>query len=432
MSTVYLPENVEYVDSTSFSICSNLFAINVDPNNQYLTSVDGILMTKDQTRLIAFPTAKQGSFVAPDSLTEIDDFSFWSCSGLTSVILNDSITAIKRATFSSCTGLCSITIGSGVTSIENNAFYYCHALTDVYYNGTKKDRNDKLTIVEDGNNYLLNATWHYALEITTQPKSATVANGKTATFKVVAKGGTVSYQWYYSKDNGAKWTKMSGKTSTSISVKASATTNGYLYRCVAKNTKYTETSESAKLTVSGVKPKIIVQPKAATVKTGKSNTFKVVAAGSGLKYQWYYSKDNGTKWTKMSGKTTASLKVKGSATTNGYLYRCKITNTKGSVTSKSVKLTVSGVKPKIVVQPKAVSVKPGKTAKFSVVAAGTGLKYQWYYSKNAGKSWTKMSGRTAATLSVKGSKTNNGYLYRCVVKNTKGSVTSKNAKLTVK
>ena len=41
----------------------------------------------------------------------------------------------------------------------------------------------------------------------------------------------------------------------------------------------------------------------------------------------------------------------------------------------------------------------------------------------------KVSG---AQLSVKGSKTNNGYLYRCVVKNTKGSVTSKNAKLTVK
>ncbi len=271
------------------------------------------------------------------------------------------------------------------------------------------------------------------LEITTQPKSVTVANGKNATFKVVGKGnGSISYQWYYSKDNGAKWTQYSDKTSASLSVKASATNNGYLYRCVINNADYSETSESAKLTVSGIKPKIVVQPSKLTVTISYKGTFKVVAAGSGLKYQWYYSKDNGTKWTKMSGKTTASLKVKGSATTNGYLYRCKITNTKGSVTSKSVKLTVSGVKPKIVVQPKAVSVKSGKTAKFSVVAAGTGLKYQWYYSKNAGKSWTKMSGKTAATLSVKGSKTNNGYLYRCVVKNTKGSVTSKNAKLTVK
>ena len=278
----------------------------------------------------------------------------------------------------------------------------------------------------------MDVTVYFPVEIITQPKSQTVANGKTAKFTVKVSDEDATYQWYYSKDNGANWTKLNGKTSATLSVKASATTNGYLYRCIAKVGSVKVTSKNAKLTVSGVKPKIVVQPKKATVKNGKSNTFKVVAAGSGLKYQWYYSKDNGTKWTKMSGKTSASLKIKGSATTNGYLYRCKITNTKGSVTSKSVKLTVSGVKPKIVVQPKAASVKSGKTAKFTVVAAGTGLKYQWYYSKNAGKTWTKMSGKTAATLSVKGSKTNNGYLYRCVVKNTKGSVTSKNAKLTVK
>ena len=275
-------------------------------------------------------------------------------------------------------------------------------------------------------------TFKEVLSFTTQPKSVTVAYGKTATFTVAASSEDVQYQWYYSKNNGKEWIEWAGKTSDTATVKASATTNGYLYRCKITKDGEILTSEAAKLTVSGVKPKIIVQPKAATVKTGKSNTFKVVAAGSGLKYQWYYSKDNGTKWIKLSGKTSASLKIKGSATTNGYLYRCKITNDKGSVTSKAVKLTVSGVKPKIVVQPKAVSVKSGKTAKFTIVAAGASLKYQWYYSKNAGKTWTKMSGKTAATLSVKGSKTNNGYLYRCIVKNSKGSVTSKNAKLTVK
>ena len=362
----------------------------------------------------------------------IDNYAFNGCTGLKSIVFPESITSIGEYAFYNCTGLKSVTLPNSKMNVDGFAFYGCSALTDVYYIGTPTDRDNNLTIEESSNGPLLNATWHYELAFTTQPKSVTVANGKTATFKVVAKGGTVSYQWYYSKDNGTKWTKMSGKTSASLSVKASTTTNGYLYRCVAKNAKYTETSKNAKLTVSGVKPKIVVQPKAATVASGKSNTFKVVAAGSGLKYQWYYSKDNGTKWTKMSGKTSASLKIKGSATTNGYLYRCKITNTKGSVTSKSVKLTVSGVKPKIVVQPTAATVKSGKTAKFTVVAAGTELKYQWYYSKNAGKTWTKMSGKTAATLSVKGSKTNNGYLYRCVVKNTKGSVTSKNAKLTVK
>ena len=104
--------------------------------------------------------------------------------------------------------------------------------------------------------------------------------------------------------------------------------------------------------------------------------FMVVAAGTGIKYLWFYSKDNGAKWVKWSGKTKASVNVTASAANSGTMYRCVVKNTKGSVTSSAVKMTVSGVKPKIVVQPKAVSVKSGKTAKFTVVAAGTGLKYQ--------------------------------------------------------
>ena len=268
--------------------------------------------------------------------------------------------------------------------------------------------------------------------ILVQPKKVTVASGKMGTFTVVAAGTGLSYQWYYSTNNGSTWKKWSGKTTDTASAKGTVKTNGNLYRCEITNDKGTVTTSNAKLTVSGVKPRITAQPKAAKVKLNKTVKFKVVASGVGLTYQWYYSANNGTTWKKMSGKTSATLKVKGTAKTNGYLYRCKVTNEKGTVTSKSAKLTVTGVKPKIVVQPKAVSVKSGKTAKFTVVAAGASLKYQWQYSKNSGKTWTKMSGKTKATLSVKASKSNKGYMYRCVVKNTKGSVTSKGAKLTVK
>ena len=77
------------------------------------------------------------------------------------------------------------------------------------------------------------------------------------------------------------------------------------------------------------------------------------------------------------------------------------------------------------------SVGSKRISKFTVAAAGSGLKYQWQYSKNKGKTWTNLSGKTSATLSVTVSKTNNGYLYRCIVKNTKGSVTSTAAKLTM-
>ncbi len=269
-------------------------------------------------------------------------------------------------------------------------------------------------------------------EVVTQPKAQTVANGKTAKFTVAALGKGVKYQWYYSTNNGTKWTKWSGKTSASVSVTGSAKTNGNLYRCEITKGDYRSTSKSAKLTVSGVKPRITAQPKKTTVAVGETATFKVVAAGTGLKYQWYYSKDNGAKWVKWSGKTKASVNVTASAANNGTMYRCVVKNTKGSVTSSAVKMTVSGVKPRILTQPKAVTVKSGKTVKFTVAAAGVGLKYQWQYSKNGGKTWTKLSGKTSATLSLKAAKKNNGWLYRCVVKNDIGSVNSKGVKLTVK
>ena len=245
-------------------------------------------------------------------------------------------------------------------------------------------------------------------------------------------GSSLKYQWYYSKDNGAKWTKWSGKTSASVSVVAGEKTNGYQYRCVVKNAKGSVTSSSAMMTVDGVMSRILTQPKKATVASGKYATFKVVAAGVGLSYQWFYSKDNGATWTPYSGKTSASLKIKASASNNGNLYRCEITNEYGGVTSKTAQLIVSNVKPRILTQPADKEVASGKTATFKVVAAGSGLQYQWQYSKNKGKTWTNLSGKTSATLSFKVAKTNNNYLYRCIVKNTKGSVTSASAKLTVK
>ena len=269
-------------------------------------------------------------------------------------------------------------------------------------------------------------------KITEQTKSMTVYKGNSAHFQVAGAGSDLKYQWYCSTNNGAKWTKMSGKTKAELVVKATAKTNGNLYRCVVKNAKGSVTSGKVKLTVNGVKPRITVQPKATTVASGKKATFKVVASGKDLSYQWYYSKDNGATWVKWNGKTSASVKVKASASNNGTLYRCVIMTDFGKVTTKTAKITVSNVKPRILTQPVDAEAASGKTATFKVVAAGVGLKYQWQYSKNAGKTWTNLSGKTSATFSVKVSKSNNGYLYRCVVKNTKGSVNSSAAKLTLK
>ena len=89
------------------------------------------------------------------------------------------------------------------------------------------------------------------------------------------------------------------------------------------------------------KPTITTQPKSQSVAAGKTVTFTVAAEGTGLSYQWQWSKD-GTTWTdcKSAGYNTARFSFKATASLNGRQYRCIVKNSYGSVTSKAAKLTV--------------------------------------------------------------------------------------------
>ena len=71
------------------------------------------------------------SVVIPNSVTSIGDYAFDGCRGLTSVVIPNSVTSIGNGAFSYCNGLTSVVIPNSVTSIGNEAFYYCDGLTSV-------------------------------------------------------------------------------------------------------------------------------------------------------------------------------------------------------------------------------------------------------------------------------------------------------------
>ncbi len=267
--------------------------------------------------------------------------------------------------------------------------------------------------------------------ITTQPANKTVAAGASATFTVAASGTGLTYQWQYSKNGGTSWTNKSGATSASYTVTAKESYNGMLYRCIVTNAGGSVTSGTAKLTVAVAKPVITTQPKAATAAVGASATYKVVASGTGLTYQWQYSSDYGATWHNKTGATSASYTVTAKASYNGMLYRCRVKNSGGTVYSSKVRLTVSGVKPKVLSQPKAATAAAGGTATFKVVAAGENMIYQWQYSTDGGTTWKNKTGATSASYTVTAKASYNGILYRCRVKNSYGTVYSESAKLTV-
>ena len=151
------------------------------------------------------------------------------------------------------------------------------------------------------------------------------------------------------------------------------------------------TSAPASLMVSNVAPSIQTNPVSAFVFSGETNTFSVVAIGSGpLLYQWFFNSNV------VLGATNADYTVNNAQPVNAGVYLVTITNGLGSVTSPPVTLTVSNAAPIITGGPQDFdSVNVGDTITLSVTVVGsTPLEYQWYHY---GLTYDPMSDTTSIT-----------------------------------
>lgn len=101
-------------------------------NSAYF-SENGILYTKDKSRMLAFPGAKKmDAFVISDSVTEIGLAAFCGCKGLTTIVLPKSVKKIEYNAFQGCTGLTTIDIPDSVTKIGAEAFSGCINLKEIH------------------------------------------------------------------------------------------------------------------------------------------------------------------------------------------------------------------------------------------------------------------------------------------------------------
>ncbi len=276
------------------------------------------------------------------------------------------------------------------------------------------------------------------VKITSQPANATVVEGKSAAFKVVASGTNLTYQWQVSTNGGSSWANSpaDGNKTATLTVPATMSRNGYKYRCVVKSGSNSVTSSAATLAVTGGGLKITTQPANATAVEGNNAAFKVVASGTNLTYQWQVCEAGKTAWkdSPATGSKTATLTVPATVSRNGYKYRCVVTNGSNSVTSSAATLTVTAsTAPKITAQPKDVTTAAGGNVTFSVTATGTNLTYQWQVCEAGKTTWkdSPATGSKTATLTVPATASRSGYKYRCIVKSGTSSVTSSAATLTV-
>ena len=179
--------------------------------------------------------------------------------------------------------------------------------------------------------------------IVSHPADVLICVGDKATFGIAAEGSSLNYLWQESQNGGMTWTDCteSGCRTSTVSLTATVSQNGKMYRCLVSNPGGTVISGAAKLSVTGAL--ITEQPKDVTIEEGEQATFTVKATGSGLTYRWQMSKDAGKTWTDCTenGSDTDTYSLLPRTSSSGWRYRCCITGSGMTVTSASALLTVT-------------------------------------------------------------------------------------------
>jgi hypothetical protein len=174
-------------------------------------------------------------------------------------------------------------------------------------------------------------------------------------------------------------------------------------------------------------------PVAGTYTANQSVTLLTTTTGADIYYTTNGdtpSKTNGTKYEGAISVTGAEgseviTTIKAAAVKDGMQ--------DSEVATFEYKITIpdSAVAPIISTHPADATVIEGNTATFTVAASGSPAPtYQWQINK--GTTWENISDATSASYTTSATvKANDGYKYRCVVTNRKGSATSNEATLTV-
>lgn len=177
--SIFIPKNVSSIGGeyahNPFALCKSLEIVNVSPDNNHYSDIEGILTNKEKTTLLAYPhkydlevvmipegidvlgkscfaqnknmssldipnsirvigeyafggCSNMSSITIPESVAEIGDGAFMDCYNLTEIVIPQSVTKIEPRTFCSCVGLTSVSIPASVTEIQYDAFQGCKSL----------------------------------------------------------------------------------------------------------------------------------------------------------------------------------------------------------------------------------------------------------------------------------------------------------------
>ena len=182
--------------------------------------------------------------------------------------------------------------------------------------------------------------------ITAHPVNDYVLASQIATMHIEATGTDLTYQWYWSKDNGETWEKcyITGYDTDTMSFVA-IPSRVAMFRCEVTDGSGTSAwTNAAHMKILSAELSITGQPQNYVGAIGDTASFTIAAAGDTVRYRWYVSTDGGTSWTEcwFDGYDTDTLSVALNASRMSLVYRCVVSDIAGNTLTSNTVGVVTG------------------------------------------------------------------------------------------
>ena len=134
LTSITIPNAVATIGNRCFSNCGSLTRIEVENDNPIYDSRDNcnaIIETASNTLIFGCMNT-----LIPNTLSAINEYAFWGCSGLVKLTIPDAVTSIGDWAFYGCSSLSKVSFGEAVTSIGELIFHSCNSLTNIICRST--------------------------------------------------------------------------------------------------------------------------------------------------------------------------------------------------------------------------------------------------------------------------------------------------------
>ena len=129
LKQINLGKNITYIDPIIMLFGCNA-NVNISNENPNYVVEDGILYSKDKSKLISCLEMKTGEIVIPSTVKRIEKSAF-NNQKINKVVMQEGIETIVRMAFTQCASLTEISIPRSIKQIEPGAFDRCGSLTNI-------------------------------------------------------------------------------------------------------------------------------------------------------------------------------------------------------------------------------------------------------------------------------------------------------------